>query len=304
MDQRWIETTRADGWVVASWSILCFAEMFITVQDCNNRQALAVRCSLLVGVKWQYEAMPRPVSLDELWNSSPIAERRFDPAGLAPMPEPARRYLQHAIAPFRPLARAVRLKMHGEIKLKRWLPFEAEQIISWQRGMIWRAAVQMQALSIRGSDTWVDGEGAMRWRLFGIVPVMSASGPDITRSAAGRVNIESIWLPSVLCDAEIAWTASGPSRFHASFTAHGDAAEIDYVTSENGALQSGSMPRWGNPDGGPFRLVNFGAVVEQEGHFGGFTIPTRVRAGWHFGTDRFERDGEFFRATIDDAIYR
>ena len=26
--------------------------------------------------------------------------------------------------------------------------------------------------------------------------------------------------------------------------------------------------------------------------------------GWHFGTDRFEREGEFFRATIGSAEYR
>ena len=58
--------------------------------------------------------------------------------------------------------------------------------------MIWRATVRMHGLPIRGSDSYLDGQGAMRWRLFGIVPMVNAAGPDITRSAAGRVNIESI----------------------------------------------------------------------------------------------------------------
>jgi hypothetical protein len=35
-----------------------------------------------------------------------------------------------------------------------------------------------------------------------------------------------------------------------------------------------------------------------------YTIPTRVRVGWYFGTSRFESEGEFFRATIEDAIFR
>jgi hypothetical protein len=50
--------------------------------------------------------------------------------------------------------------------------------------------------------------------------------------------------------------------------------------------------------------VDFGGILEEEGTFCGYTIPTRLRIGWYFGSERFESEGEFFRATIDDAIYR
>ena len=50
--------------------------------------------------------------------------------------------------------------------------------------------------------------------------------------------------------------------------------------------------------------VDFGGIIEEEGTFCGYTIPTRLRIGWYFGTERFESEGEFFRVTIDDAIYR
>ncbi|EAW36229.1 hypothetical protein [Lyngbya sp. PCC 8106] len=30
----------------------------------------------------------------------------------------------------------------------------------------------------------------------------------------------------------------------------------------------------------------------------------RLMIGWYFGGDRFEEEGEFFRVTVDDAIYR
>ncbi len=58
--------------------------------------------------------------------------------------------------------------MHGEIKLRRWLPFTAEQVIHWGRGMTWQAAVRMSSMSIRGFDRLVDGEGAMRWKLLNL----------------------------------------------------------------------------------------------------------------------------------------
>jgi hypothetical protein len=37
--------------------------------------------------------------------------------------------------------------------------------------------------------------------------------------------------------------------------------------------------------------------VEKSATFGGYTIPVRMRVGWHFGTERFESEGEFFRVT-------
>jgi hypothetical protein len=248
--------------------------------------------------------MTRQISLHELWDSAPLGERTFPASDLSRLPEAARRYQQHAIAPGTRLARAVRLRMHGQIKLQRWLPFTAEQVIVWDRGFIWSATVRMFGMPIWGSDRLVDGEGAMRWRLLGIIPVMTAAGPDITRSAAGRLVGEAMWLPSVLCETDVSWTAPDASHLHARFRAHGESAELELVIDEGGRLETVKLPRWGNPEGADFHYVGFGAIVEEEETFNGYTIPARLRAGWYFGTDRFESEGEFFRATIDDATYR
>ena len=60
------------------------------------------------------------------------------------------------------------------------------------QGTVWRANV---ARIISGSDRFVDGEGVMDWRLFGRLPVVHASGPDVSRSSAERAAGESIWVP-------------------------------------------------------------------------------------------------------------
>lgn len=44
---------------------------------------------------------------------------------------------------------------------------------------------------------------------------------------------------------------------------------------------------------------NCGGVVEREGTFDGYTIPTQLRIGWHFGNERFENEGEFFRSSFN-----
>lgn len=244
------------------------------------------------------------ISLEALWMGAPPCERVFEPDQISQFPEATRKYLKHAIAPGTRFASAVRLQMHGEIKLKGWSSFSADQVIRWDRGMVWRAVVRLYGIPIRGGDMFLDGEGTMRWKLFGILPIVNASGPNITRSAAGRVNIESIWLPSVLCGEDVSWTASDVFRCHARFTGHNETAEIDYEIAEDGRLKAVSMPRWGNAEGPEFHYVNCGGFVDAERSFGGYTIPTRMRVGWHFGTEKFESEGEFFRVTIDNATYR
>jgi hypothetical protein len=244
--------------------------------------------------------MKTETSIDELWDSALLGQAVFRPDQAASLPGAARRYLEHAIAPGTPLASAVRLQMHGEIKLRRWLPFTADQIIRSDREMIWRASVPMHGMPIRGSDRLVKGEGSMRWKLLGIIPIVTASGADITRSAAGRIAAESVWLPSMLCRNDVTW--SEPAN--ASFMVHDERVELELVVDDRGALESVTLRRWGNPEGGEFRYADFGAFVEEEKKFSGYTIPSRLPVGWHVGTDRFESEGEFFRVTIDDARYR
>ena len=248
--------------------------------------------------------MSKHITTDELWDFAPVAGRVFQPDQVSSLPSAARRYLEHAIAPATPLATAVRLKMQGEIKLKEWLPFTAEQVIRQDRGMIWSATVRMHGLPIVGADRLLDGAGEMKWKLFGIIPMMTASGPDITRSAVGRVATETIWLPSALCGEDVTWTAAGSNCAHAHFEVQGETAEVDLAVDDAGRPTAVHTSRWGNPEGAVFHYGEFGGVFEEEGTFNGYTIPTRVRVGWYFGTDRFESEGEFFRATIVEASYR
>lgn len=250
----------------------------------------------------------RDRAFEELWADDPVdTPVYFDPAKLAGLPEPARRYLAHAIAPGALVATAVRLRMQGEIKLKdTWYPFVAEQVIRWGRGFVWRARATMKGLPVTGSDRWIDGEGAMRWKMLGLIPVMTGDGPDISRAALGRVQIEAIWLPTVLLARDVTWRALDPTHLGVNLHLADHEAHLDLSIEPNGRLRTACIARWGNPDGAPheFREVPFGCIASEEKTFAGITIPTALRVGWYFGSDRFETEGEFFRATVDHAEFR
>jgi hypothetical protein len=247
----------------------------------------------------------KEISLDELWESTPISERIFNPELLTHLPTAAQLYLNHAIAPGAKLASAVRLWMHGEIKLgQKWHPFKGEEVICWQRGMIWRATTWMQGLPVWGADKVVDGVSDVQWKMLGIFPVMKANGADVTRSGIGRMQGESMWLPSVLYNPDIVWTELDSEHVRANFIALGEQAELVLALDRDGGLERVKFLRWGNPEGGEHHYVDFGGVVAAEQTFGDYTIPTRLRLGWFFDSASFESEGEFFRCTIDRAIYR
>ena len=107
------------------------------------------------------------------------------------------------------LAGRVRLRMHGALRLVpggRFLSMRAEQIVAPGRGFVWKATVGPWYFRVVGHDAYAGGEGRMRWKLWSVLPVARAGGPDVARSAAGRLAIESIFVPSALLpSAGVSW---------------------------------------------------------------------------------------------------
>lgn len=100
------------------------------------------------------------------------------------LPQPVQQHFTTAIAADTPIATSARLRMKGQIKVKRWLPFRARQLLSPHHGFVWSGRA---AGVIVGSDRYVDGHGVLDWKIAGLIPVAHADGSDISRSAAGRV---------------------------------------------------------------------------------------------------------------------
>lgn len=248
----------------------------------------------------------RPTHWDELerrLQAGPSPEL-FAVAACHGRPEPVRRYLRAAIAEGTPLAAGARLHMCGSIRLSRWLPFRANQILAPHLGTVWAARV---GGVISGSDRYLDGQGGMEWKVFGRWRVMSAEGADVTRSAAGRVAGESVWVPTALVDGDPArMRALDDDTFMVQLQVGTETIEMTHRIDRAGRLRSLSFLRWGDPDRtGVWGLHPFGLEATTWRSFGGVTVPSEGRVGWHFGTPRWP-EGEFFRFAIDryDLIHR
>ncbi len=218
---------------------------------------------------------------------------RFSDADLDGLPVAAQSLLRAAIEPGTPRYSAIRLRMRGSIKLKRWLPFRATQVIAPGVGFIWRARV---AGLVTGYDQHVDGRGAMQWKMARLFTVADFAGPDITRSSAGREAAESVWLPTAMMpECGVEWSAADDRRPTGRIPTMSGATDVSYEIDIDGKIRSVALPRWGDPKGtGEFGLHTFGGEMSHHETVGGITIPTRGAVGWHFGEPGWD-DGEFFR---------
>jgi hypothetical protein len=224
----------------------------------------------------------------------------FDTAMLAGLPAAAQRWLAHVIQPGRPLWRTAELSMRGQIKLGRWRPFTARQVLS-PDGYIWAATARVAGLPVTGYDRLSSGSGEMRWRLLGLIPVLTAAGPDITRSARGRLAGEIALLPTAFQSAT--WTqGERPDTAIATWSSGDDTEAAELRVDSGGRLVEVTVNRWGNPGGAPFGRYRFGVRVDAERDFSGITIPSLFSAGW-WGTSR-QDEGAFFRAKVTRVIFR
>jgi hypothetical protein len=209
----------------------------------------------------------------------------FGDAEVDGLPAPARRHLAQAIAPGTPLATSARLRMRGRIRVGRWLPFRARQVLNPHHGFVWAARA---AGVVAGSDRYVDGAGGMDWKLAGVVTVAHAEGPDLSRSAAGRAAGEAIWVPTALLPRfGVRWSADGADEVGASWRIGDVPIELRYRLDRDGRIVSFSFDRWGDPDGsGAFAWHPFGGEVTGYRTFDGVSVPSAGRVGWFIGTDR------------------
>ncbi len=141
----------------------------------------------------------------------------------------------------------------------------------------------------------------MDWKLLGLVPVLHADGPEISRSNAGRVAAEAVWVPTALLPRfGVTWTVSDPHHIAASYQLDEIEQTVHLALDDYARVESVALERWGDPDGtGKAEPHPFGFQATGLLTCGGVTIPNAGHAGWFFGTDRWP-ESESFRFEISE----
>lgn len=223
------------------------------------------------------------------------ASSRFSEALVANLPEPARRYLCHAIVPGTPLAPAVHLALTGTMTpTPGAAPVEltADEVLAPRRGFVWTARARMFGLPVRVQDHYTTNKGGVRVHLLDLIPLpSSAAQDDVARSSRGRLVGEAVWCPTALVGPGVRWEAVDAERARFTLAVDGKAVAVTLRVGADGALHEVRLDRWGDVGVTHFQPIPYGFAVEREDTFDGVTIPTGIRGGWWYGTSRFDATG-------------
>lgn len=221
------------------------------------------------------------------------SEVPFD-AQLEPLPEPARRYLRHALGSGAAAPRAVWLETRFEMRLRPGsAPSElvGSELLAPPWGFCWEARTRWKGLPVRVRDLYVDSVGRGAVDLLGVLPLARGGGPDVTRSARGRAAAESIWLPSALLPSRGArWEALDDERCRVSVSIDGVASELTLHVEPSGALREFTMLRHGDVGVSAWGPLPYGARVLEERLLDGLTVPVRLLGGWGYGSEDFRAE--------------
>lgn len=215
----------------------------------------------------------------------------FDHGMVAGLPEPAQRYFTYTIAVGTPLRSAFRIEMTGQIGMgtqhaPNYQPMQATQILAPPYGLVWR----LKAGPLQGSDGATPDGSWTRFWLFGLLPVVRASGLDHHRSAFGRVVAEAaFWSPASLLPSDtVQWEAVGPDTARAVVQFGEFTQAVEITVDEDGEPTEAVILRWSNENAEKaFREQPFGGYPSEYRWFDGYKMPTRVEGGNHFGAPAF-----------------
>lgn len=244
-----------------------------------------------------------------LLSPASATDEHYDPKLVAHLPEIARRYFNHAIRPGTPLRSAVELEMEGPFLLgdkdsHQTYRMTARQMLRPPHQFVWLPSLRSGAMRIGGSDALVGGEAWTRFWLGGLIPVaQSQTSPDLVRSAGFRSAVEgALWLPSSLLPSNgVRWEQIGPDRARVTFPRFDPPIEFVLTLDRSGAVREVVGQRWSDANSRKlFQMQPFGGSIAAEGTFDGYTIPTDISVGNHYGTDDYL---PFFQAKIRRATY-
>ncbi len=175
------------------------------------------------------------------------------------------------------------LRQRGEMRFapdRPWMPFTAEQ--SFDGAGIdfrWAARVRMAPMvSARVVDAFENGAGSLVARVFGIIPVARARGPETDTGEALRGLAELPWRPMAFGqESSLNFEAVSGARFDNGKTS----ALVDFDVDGEGRVLSVSVASRPRVLGKLVVDTPWSGTFGEYREFNGMRVPTAAEVSWH-----------------------
>ncbi|MGE0448846.1 MAG: DUF6544 family protein [Vicinamibacterales bacterium] len=298
-------------WIVGAGAV-AVSTVVIAMSWADAKAGAAVNVVVALGVLFGFMAQG-PLSLRAeferdvqvrlrgLPSTSEIAE-----ADIAHLPDPVRRYLRRSGVVGRPRVRNYRVRVHGRIRDSRdgrWMPITAEQYNFVEPpARLFYLDASMFGIPVQGYHRYVGDDASMRVKAAALVPVVTESGSEMTRSETVTLfNDMCVMAPATLISSEIAWEASTPRSVRARFTNAGQSIRAELSFNDAGELTNfvSDDRSAASPGNGALTRVRWSTPLRDYREFGPARLASVGEGRWR------DAEGEYnyIELTIDDVQY-
>ena len=230
-------------------------------------------------------------------------------ADLGHLPAPVATYVRRSGAVGRPRVTCMHAVMHGRIRSgpdAPWMPFAAEQVNSfagrWQRLFFMNAT--MRGLPVDVLHVYDGGHASMRARVCSLIPVVDASGTDMSR--AERVTVVNdicVLAPGVLPFADAVWEDVDARHTRVAFHIDGQDVHVELAFGQDGDLVDFvSDDRLRADDRGTsFARQRWSTPISRMAEQRGYMLASQGEARWH--APEPEGDFAYLEFMIDTIDY-
>jgi hypothetical protein len=185
------------------------------------------------------------------------------------------------------------LRQEGEMRFgpeRPWLPFTAEQ---WFPGdgidFRWQARVRMAPLArARVVDSFEDGAGMLKARIFGLVTVASSHGPATDKGEAMRGLAELPWRPFAFREQPgLTWEIVATNKLRAAFDDGQTQASVEFDVDDDGYVLGGFAPDRPRGTGKSVVETGWSGVFSNYRTFDGVRVPSTAEASWNLDEGPF-----------------
>jgi hypothetical protein len=219
---------------------------------------------------------------------------------LARLPDAVQRYLRATGVVGQPKIQHYRLRFRGRIRSApdaAWMPFEADQhSFAHDPARLFLMRARMFGIPVEAWHRLAGGHARMKVTVFGLVPIVNASGPVMDRSEAVTLfNDMCLLAPGTLIDRNIRWEPMDARTVRADFAHYGQTISATLFFGVDGLLTnfvSDDRSR-ASVDGKSFTRLQFSTPVRDYRHFGPARLAQHGEARWRLA------DGEFTYGEFD-----
>lgn len=269
---------------------------------------MGVLTTLVVAVvlveKIRFERVTAEFVDELLANADAGSHRTFTGDDVEELPEPVQHYFENVLEEGQPYVRTVRLQQQGEFRLgdatAPWKPLTATQHFTTQPpGFVWDATIDILPLvPARVIDLYRHGDGILRARLLGIIPVASVGpSPEMDEGELVRYLAEAVWFPTALLPTQgVEWEAIDAHSAKATLKHRDRVASLCFHFNDQNEVERVTTERYRQEDGDYAPWTGYYRTYENRWKM---RVPAEAEVEWNLP----DGDLSYWRASIENIDY-